>query len=96
MRFVNGASSWLVLLMVLLAEAGAAPVWTKHANNWAVLVCTSRYWYVDCIYIGRCDFPLGIQIWNVVGMVESDNAKRLGRGLGFCVHFHYGRQGFVK
>ena len=50
MAIENGAASallcWLLLLLAQFAEAGAASMWTKHTNNWAVLVCTSRYWYV--------------------------------------------------
>jgi glycosylphosphatidylinositol transamidase (GPIT) subunit GPI8 len=50
MATVSGASAallcWLVLLPAFFAEVGAASMWTKHTNNWAVLVCTSRYWYV--------------------------------------------------
>lgn len=55
MAIVNGASAallcWFVLLPALFVEVGAALMWTKHTNNWAVLVCTSRYWYALHLFL---------------------------------------------
>lgn len=85
MALVYGASSaivcWLLLLRALFAEVGAATMWTKHTGNWAVLVCTSRYWYVYLHLLRVLNIVLS---W--ISHFESVGAEKLGvRVLGFRV-----------
>jgi phosphatidylinositol glycan class K len=42
------AAGWLTLLLVVTwtwAPPAAASYGGNHTSNWAVIVCTSRYWY---------------------------------------------------
>lgn len=71
--------SWLMLLPMLFAEVGAAPTWTKHTNNWAVLVCTSRYWFnyrhmANTLSLYRTVKRLGIPDDHIILMLADDVA----------------------
>ncbi|KAG0567021.1 hypothetical protein M758_7G098900 [Ceratodon purpureus] len=83
MVMANMASSallcWLVLLPALFAEVGAASTWTKHTNNWAVLVCTSRYWFnyrhmANTLSLYRTVKRLGIPDDHIILMLADDVA----------------------
>ncbi|KAJ1278561.1 hypothetical protein BS78_04G089000 [Paspalum vaginatum] len=69
-----------LLLPVLLAAAAAAePTATIHNNNWAVLVCTSRFWFnyrhmANTLSLYRTVKRLGIPDERIILMLADDMA----------------------
>lgn len=84
---MSGSGLWLLWLLVLApalqASADAAgPAWTSssnHTSNWAVLVCTSKYWFnyrhmSNTLSFYRTVKRLGIPDSNIILMLAEDAA----------------------
>ncbi|CAN8102619.1 unnamed protein product [Discula destructiva] len=67
------------LLLLLLLLSHAAPVLAEHTSNWAVLVCTSRFWFnyrhlANVLSIYRTVKRLGIPDSQIILMLPDDMA----------------------
>ncbi|PSR78767.1 peptidase C13 family-domain-containing protein [Coniella lustricola] len=68
-----------VLLAALLLLSHAAPALAEHTSNWAVLVCTSRFWFnyrhlANVLSIYRTVKRLGIPDSQIILMLPDDMA----------------------
>lgn len=68
-------SAWLVLAMLVVNQSNAL----DHTNNWAVLVCTSRFWFnyrhiANTLGMYRSVKRLGIPDSNIILMLADDMA----------------------
>ncbi|KAK0744835.1 peptidase C13 family-domain-containing protein [Apiosordaria backusii] len=69
----------LTSLLLPLALLGAAPSYAEHTSNWAVLVCTSRFWFnyrhlANVLSIYRTVKRLGIPDSQIILMLPDDMA----------------------
>ncbi|KAK4171948.1 putative GPI-anchor transamidase precursor [Triangularia setosa] len=67
------------LLLLPAALLGAAPSYAEHTSNWAVLVCTSRFWFnyrhlANVLSIYRTVKRLGIPDSQIILMLPDDMA----------------------
>ncbi|CAK7264674.1 glycosylphosphatidylinositol anchor biosynthesis [Sporothrix epigloea] len=72
------ASSWLSALPLLATLAGL-PAAAEHTSNWAVLVCTSRFWFnyrhlANALSMYRTVKRLGIPDSQIILMLPDDMA----------------------
>ncbi|EPE06565.1 gpi-anchor transamidase precursor [Ophiostoma piceae UAMH 11346] len=72
-------SSWLSAVPALLAAFAASPVAAEHTSNWAVLVCTSRFWFnyrhlANALSVYRTVKRLGIPDSQIILMLPDDMA----------------------
>jgi len=60
----------MIILLIFLSFSVAYSSDTMHTNNWAVLVCTSRFWYIKILFLAllcfaKCPwFTLRVDILN--------------------------------
>ncbi|CAK7229539.1 glycosylphosphatidylinositol anchor biosynthesis [Sporothrix bragantina] len=72
-------SSWLSAVPALLAAFAASPAAAEHTSNWAVLVCTSRFWFnyrhlANALSVYRTVKRLGIPDSQIILMLPDDMA----------------------
>ncbi|CAK7240782.1 MAG: glycosylphosphatidylinositol anchor biosynthesis [Sporothrix thermara] len=72
-------SSWLSAVPALLAGFAASPAAAEHTSNWAVLVCTSRFWFnyrhlANALSMYRTVKRLGIPDSQIILMLPDDMA----------------------
>ncbi|ERT03404.1 GPI-anchor transamidase precursor [Sporothrix schenckii 1099-18] len=70
---------WLSAVPALLAAFAASPVAAEHTSNWAVLVCTSRFWFnyrhlANVLSVYRTVKRLGIPDSQIILMLPDDMA----------------------
>jgi len=46
----------MIILLIFLSFSVAYSSTTMHTNNWAVLVCTSRFWYIKILFLALLCF----------------------------------------
>ncbi|CAK7206908.1 glycosylphosphatidylinositol anchor biosynthesis [Sporothrix eucalyptigena] len=72
-------SRWMSAVPALLAAFAAAPAAAEHTSNWAVLVCTSRFWFnyrhlANVLSVYRTVKRLGIPDSQIILMLPDDMA----------------------
>ncbi|CAK7220194.1 glycosylphosphatidylinositol anchor biosynthesis [Sporothrix curviconia] len=72
-------ASWLSAVPALLAAFAASPAAAEHTSNWAVLVCTSRFWFnyrhlANALSVYRTVKRLGIPDSQIILMLPDDMA----------------------
>ncbi|BFI08643.1 GPI-anchor transamidase subunit K [Marchantia polymorpha subsp. ruderalis] len=76
---MGSVTKLLALLVLALLAGGEATVGPAHTNNWAVLVCTSRYWFnyrhmANTLSLYRTVKRLGIPDDHIILMLADDMA----------------------
>ncbi|KAJ3562204.1 hypothetical protein NP233_g9722 [Leucocoprinus birnbaumii] len=77
-------------------ERNAAPGASKHTNNWAVLVCASRYWFnyrhmANALGMYRTVKRLGIPDSNIILMLADDASCNLRNKFPGSIYANPGR-----